>query len=60
MWVLIIAAQKVGHYEIASYGGLVQLALTMNKKGIATLLQSTLKEEKTADELLTLQNTVKP
>lgn len=27
---LIIAAQKVEHYEIASYGGLLQLALTMD------------------------------
>ncbi|RYG52711.1 MAG: DUF892 family protein [Chitinophagaceae bacterium] len=26
---LIIAAQKVEHYEIAAYGGLVQVALTM-------------------------------
>lgn len=50
---LIIAAQKVEHYEIASYGGLVQLAKTLGKKDIATLLESTLKEEKQADELLT-------
>jgi ferritin-like metal-binding protein YciE len=27
---LIIAAQKVEHYEIASYGGMVQLAITMH------------------------------
>lgn len=50
---LIIAAQKVEHYEIASYGGLVQLAQTMGKKGIANLLSATLKEEKKADERLT-------
>ncbi|MCP0621792.1 ferritin-like domain-containing protein, partial [Salmonella enterica subsp. enterica serovar Kentucky] len=50
---LIIAAQKVEHYEIASYGGLVQLAKTMGKKDIASILESTLKEEKQADELLT-------
>jgi ferritin-like metal-binding protein YciE len=50
---LIIAAQKVEHYEIASYGGLVQLAKTMNKKGIAKTLETTLNEEKQADELLT-------
>jgi ferritin-like metal-binding protein YciE len=50
---LIIAAQKVEHYEIASYGGLVQLAKTLNKKGIANTLAATLKEEKTADEKLT-------
>jgi ferritin-like metal-binding protein YciE len=50
---LIISAQKVEHYEIASYGGLVQLAKTMNKKGIAKTLETTLNEEKKADELLT-------
>lgn len=50
---LIISAQKVEHYEIASYGGLVQLAKTMNKKGIANTLGMTLNEEKKTDELLT-------
>jgi ferritin-like metal-binding protein YciE len=50
---LIISAQKVEHYEIASYGGLVQLAKTMNKKGIASSLSVTLNEEKKTDELLT-------
>jgi ferritin-like metal-binding protein YciE len=50
---LIIAAQKVEHYEIASYGGLVQLAKTMKKNGIAKVLQTTLDEEKEADVLLT-------
>ena len=50
---LIIAAQKVEHYEIAAYGGLAQLARTMNKKGIANTLGTTLNEEKKADELLT-------
>jgi ferritin-like metal-binding protein YciE len=50
---LIIAAQKVEHYEIASYGGLVQLAKTLNKKELVKLLEATLNEEKKADELLT-------
>jgi ferritin-like metal-binding protein YciE len=50
---LIISAQKAEHYEIAAYGGLVQLAKTMNKKGIANTLGATLGEEKRADELLT-------
>jgi ferritin-like metal-binding protein YciE len=50
---LIIAAQKVEHYEIATYGGLVQLAKTMNKSGIAKTLETTLNEEKKADETLT-------
>lgn len=50
---LIVAAQKVEHYEIASYGGLVQLAKTMGKDDVAELLQLTLEEEKETDLLLT-------
>lgn len=50
---LIIAAQKVEHYEIATYGGLVQLALTMGLQRAAGLLDKTLKEEEETDELLT-------
>jgi ferritin-like metal-binding protein YciE len=50
---LIISAQKAEHYEIAAYGGLIQLAKTMNKKGIANTLGATLGEEKRADEVLT-------
>jgi ferritin-like metal-binding protein YciE len=50
---LIIAAQKVEHYEIAAYGSLVQLAKTMGENEIADLLQLTLDEEKEADQLLT-------
>jgi ferritin-like metal-binding protein YciE len=50
---LIIAAQKVEHYEIAAYGSLVQLAKTMGENEIADLLQETLDEEKETDQLLT-------
>jgi ferritin-like metal-binding protein YciE len=50
---LIISGQKVEHYEIASYGSLVQLAKTMGENKIADLLQQTLDEEKEADQLLT-------
>jgi ferritin-like metal-binding protein YciE len=50
---LIIACQKVEHYEIASYGGLTQLANTMGLTEVADLLGQTLQEEKEADELLT-------
>ena len=50
---LIIAAQKVEHYEIAAYGSLVQLAKTMGENDIADILQLTLDEEKEADQLLT-------
>jgi ferritin-like metal-binding protein YciE len=50
---LIIAAQKVEHYEIASYGGLVQLAVTMNFDRAAELLDKTLREEEETDRGLT-------
>jgi ferritin-like metal-binding protein YciE len=50
---LIIAAQKVEHYEIAAYGGLATLAKTMGKNEIKELLGQTLEEEKETDELLT-------
>ena len=50
---LILAAQKVEHYEIASYGGLRQLAITLGYNEAADLLQQTLDEEKKTDLLLT-------
>lgn len=50
---LIIAAQKVEHYEIAAYGGLATLAKTMGKTEIKDLLGQTLDEEKETDEILT-------
>ena len=50
---LIMAAQKVEHYEIATYGSLVQLAKTIGMNNIAEVLAETLMEEKETDELLT-------
>lgn len=50
---LIFAGQKAEHYEIATYGGLVQLAKTMGHTDVADLLAQTLEEEKKADSKLT-------
>lgn len=50
---LIMAAQKVEHYEIATYGSLAQLAKTLGKTDLANLMVQTLEEEKEADQLLT-------
>src|ERR1700743_2023075 len=50
---LIFAGQKAEHYEIATYGALIQLAKDMGETEVATLLQDTLKEEKAADQKLT-------
>jgi ferritin-like metal-binding protein YciE len=50
---LIIAAQKVEHYEIAAYGGLATLAKTLGKNEVKELLGQSLEEEKETDELLT-------
>lgn len=49
---LIIASQKVEHYEIAAYGSLVELADVLGLDNIADALERTLEEEKNADELL--------
>ncbi|MGS2793155.1 YciE/YciF ferroxidase family protein [Escherichia coli] len=50
---LIAAAQKVEHYEIASYGTLVTLAEQLGFKKAAKLLKETLEEEKATDVKLT-------
>ena len=50
---IIMAAQKVEHYEIATYGSLVQLAKTLGMNDAAGVLHETLDEEKQADEKLT-------
>src|ERR1700761_6465513 len=50
---LILGAQKVEHYEIATYGGLRTLAAAMGHNDVADLLQQTLDNEKATDEALT-------
>jgi ferritin-like metal-binding protein YciE len=50
---IIASAQKVEHYEIASYGTLRQWAETLNLTEAVKLLEQTLNEEKEADEKLT-------
>src|SRR5687768_12458334 len=50
---LISAAQKVEHYEIASYGCLVTYAKLMGHTEAEQLLAETLAEEKDTDSLLT-------
>ncbi|HEY9533700.1 MAG TPA: DUF892 family protein [Mucilaginibacter sp.] len=49
---IISAAQKVEHYEIASYGTMRTLAGTLGLNEAQDLLQQTLDEEKNADKLL--------
>lgn len=50
---LILAAQKVEHYEIATYGTLVAFAESMGHHDVAKLLQSSLDNEKETDVALT-------
>jgi len=50
---LVIACQKIEHYEIASYGGLIALALTMGLERAADILDKTLVEEEMTDQMLT-------
>src|SRR5581483_10487311 len=49
---LICAAQKVEHYEIASYGTLSNWARTLGHDDVAQILDKTLAEEKAADDKL--------
>jgi Domain of unknown function (DUF892) len=50
---MITAAQKVEHYEIATYGAMRTYATVLGEKGVAQLLDQTLKQEKAADKKLT-------
>lgn len=49
---LIAAAQKVEHYEIATYGTLRTWAEQLGMTKVAQLLEETLEEEKATDEKL--------
>ncbi|RZL18199.1 MAG: ferritin-like domain-containing protein [Pedobacter sp.] len=50
---LILAAQKVEHYEIATYGTLKVFAENMDRTDVADLLDQTLENEKATDVALT-------
>jgi ferritin-like metal-binding protein YciE len=47
---LITAAQKVEHYEIASYGTVRTYAEVLGERGVARLLAQMLKEEQAAEK----------
>jgi ferritin-like metal-binding protein YciE len=49
---IIVNAQKVEHYEIATYGAVVEYARMMGHAEALELLEQTLQEEKNADQLL--------
>ena len=51
--VMITAAQKVEHYEMASYGTARTYAQVLGEPAVARLLEQSLKEEKAADSKLT-------
>ncbi len=51
--VMIAAAQKCEHYEIASYGTIRVWANLLGKTDVAALMEETLEEEKAADLKLT-------
>lgn len=50
---IIVAAQKLEHYEISCYGSLAHHARTLDYEDIEEILELTLSEEKEADDLLT-------
>jgi ferritin-like metal-binding protein YciE len=51
--IMIAAAQKVEHYEIASYGTVRTWANLLGKDEVASILDETLEEEKQTDQKLT-------
>ena len=51
---IIMAAQKVEHYEIAAYGSLIAYAKILGNEEAVDLLLTTLEEEKEADEFAQL------
>jgi ferritin-like metal-binding protein YciE len=50
---LIVAAQKVEHYEIASYGSCCVFAETLGFDRVKQILKETLSEEEATDKKLT-------
>jgi ferritin-like metal-binding protein YciE len=50
---IIVAAQKVEHYEMAGYGSVRTFAELLGEDQVSELLQETLDEESHANELLT-------
>ena len=50
---MITAAQKVEHYEIATYGTVRTYSQLLGERNVAQLLSQNLKEEKAADKKLT-------
>jgi ferritin-like metal-binding protein YciE len=59
---LIVAAQKVEHYEIAAYGALRTFAEMLGENDAVELLEQSLAEEKEADQVLNeiAERTVNP
>lgn len=49
---IIMASQKVEHYEISSYNGLIKLAGKLGLNDVADILSQTLQEEQQSDETL--------
>ena len=49
---IVAGAQRAEHYEIAAYGCLIAWAQSMGKPDVAEILNSTLDEERAADERL--------
>jgi ferritin-like metal-binding protein YciE len=50
---MIAAAQKVEHYEIATYGTLCEWAKTLGYKNALNLLKQNMSDEEAADKKLT-------
>ncbi len=50
---MLASAQAVEHYEITRYGTLISWARQIGREDAVTLLEQSLEEEKSTDQLLT-------
>ena len=56
---IIVAGQKIQHYEIASYGALCNMAKLLGQNEVATILHEILEQEKATDmKLIELSDSV--
>ncbi len=49
---IIMASQKVEHYEISAYNGIIKLATKLGRADVADILMQTLEEEKESETTL--------
>lgn len=57
---IILVCQKIEQYEIATYGGLIKLAVTIGREDVADMLAEIINDEIECNELLSNQSQIIP